>query len=88
MCLCVLLPAVKPAPAGAAAAGSPAASAPPPAVYGYTPNQRAPGSAGGSGQSESAQAGEKPIRSPRQPVTSAEQETGQKGKDEDREKWI
>lgn len=34
-----VLPAVKPAPAGAAAAGSPAASAPPPAVYECTPNQ-------------------------------------------------
>ena len=44
MCVClrVVLPAVKPALAGAAAAGSPAASAPPPAVYGYTPNQHQP----------------------------------------------
>lgn len=39
-----MLPAVRPAPAGAAAAGSPAASVPPPAAYGYTPNQPAPGS--------------------------------------------
>lgn len=55
MCLCVVLPAVGPAPAGAAAAGSPAASAPPPAVYGYTPNQSAdPASTTGS-QSESNQ---------------------------------
>lgn len=44
-CVCVMLPAVRLAPAGAAAAGSPAASAPPPAVYGYTPNPSVPGSA-------------------------------------------
>lgn len=41
-----VLPAVKPAPAGAAAAGSPAASAPPPAAYECTPNQSPTISAG------------------------------------------
>lgn len=61
VCLCVMLPAVRPAPAGAAAAGSPAASVPPPAAYGYTPNQSAPGSSGRRSQSESAEAGEKQI---------------------------
>lgn len=70
-----MLPAVRPAPAGAAAAGSPAASVPPPAVYGYTPNQSAPRSArdtanqGAPGQARSKW-------QPRQPVTSAEQERG------------
>lgn len=34
------LPVVRPAPVAAAAGGSPTASAPPPAVYGYTPEQR------------------------------------------------
>lgn len=48
VCRRVALPAVKPAPAGAAAAGSPAASAPLPAVYGCTPNQSAPRPASGA----------------------------------------
>lgn len=34
------LPVVRPAPVAAAAGESPTASAPPPAVYGYTPEQR------------------------------------------------
>lgn len=76
VCLCVMLPAVRPAPAGAAAAGSPAASAPPPAVYGYTPNQSAPGSARDAANRRAPkQAGSK--SEPRQPVTSAEQERGE-----------
>lgn len=35
-----LLPVVRPAPVAAAAGESPTAAAPPPAVYGYTPEQR------------------------------------------------
>lgn len=69
------LPAVRPAPAGAAAAGSPAASVPPPAVYGYTPTQSAPGSA----RDAANQRAPRQARSkwePRQPVTSAGQEIG------------
>lgn len=65
--MCVLhvaLPAVKLALAGAAAAGSPAASAPPPAVYGYTPNQSEPGARVRRIQSESDEAERKQIRAP------------------------
>lgn len=82
------LPAVRPAPAGAAAAGSPAASAPPPAVYGYTPNPLAPRPArDAANQRAPRQARSK--SEPGQPVTSAEQETGErKTKEEAREKEI
>lgn len=76
-----MLPAVRPAPAGAAAAGSPAASAPPPAVYGYTPNQSAPRVSERCSQSERTEKAEQEAnREPRQPVTSAEQETGENGR--------
>lgn len=71
VCLRVVLPAVRPAPAGAAAAGSPAAAAPPPAAYGYTPNR----GAGGDVRRSQSESGEEAKSEPRQPVTSAEQET-------------
>lgn len=71
-----MLPAVRPAPAGAAAAGSPAASVPPPAVYGYTPNQSAPGSARDAANQRAPRQARSKLE-PRQPVTSAEQEIGE-----------
>lgn len=67
------LPAVMPVPVVAAAGESLTASVPPPAVYGYTPNQSAPGSArDAANQRAPGQARSK--SQPRQPVTSAEQE--------------
>lgn len=72
----VTLPAVRPAPAGAAAAGSPTASALPPAAYGCTPKA-------GSGAAEGASSGE-PITakatSPKQEEESAGGQSGEKPK--------
>lgn len=81
-CLSVVLPAVMPAPAEAAAAESPAASAPPPAVYGYTPNQSVSRPASDAADQRATRR-QRSKSEPRQPVTSAEQEI----KAEGRRKW-
>lgn len=66
-----LLPVVRPAPVAAAAGESPTAAAPPPAVYGYTPEQRVGTERQGSGK----------LRSRRQT------ERGGRQKQRDLQKW-